>query len=148
MLVNVTVLSESKGPSSSWHRQLTTIPPTNQKHSNLRHAFKPPSACSPQIFNHPTISSSADRVRPAPLLLAALRSQTTSPYCCSRREAPTTCQVSETQDNGSPMSERNWIGDFRPRPIGCSMGAASRSPPARYSAAVQACNVHGRKSGA
>src|SRR5499425_2131873 len=55
MLVNVTVLSESKGPSSSWHRQLTTIPPTNQKHSNLRHAFKPPSAGSPQSFNHPTI---------------------------------------------------------------------------------------------
>src|SRR5215471_4063383 len=73
MLVNVTVLSESKGPSSSWHRQLTTIPPTNQKHSNLRHAFKPPSAGSPQSFNHPTISSSADRVRPAPLLLAAFR---------------------------------------------------------------------------
>src|SRR5215467_9804429 len=106
MLVNVTVLSESKGPSSSWHRQLTTIPPTNQKHSNLRHAFKPPSAGSPQSFNPPTISSSADRVRPAPLLLAALRSQTTPPYCCPRREAPTICQVSETPDDGSPISER------------------------------------------
>src|SRR5215468_5094118 len=119
MLVNVTVLSESKGPSSSWHRQLTTIPPTNQKHANLRHAFKPPSAGSSQTFNHPMISSSADRVRPAPLLLAALRSQTTSLYCCSRREAPTTSQVSETRDNGSPISERNEIGDFSPLPIGC-----------------------------
>jgi hypothetical protein len=48
---------------------------------------------------------------------------TTSPCCCSRREAPTTYQVSETRDIGSPMSERNWIGDFRPRPMGCSMGA-------------------------
>src|SRR5262249_27772669 len=130
MLLNVTVLSASKGPSSSWHRQQTAIPPTNQKHPNLRHAFKPPSAGSAQTFNHPTISSSADRVRPAPLLLAALRSQTTFPYCCSRREAPTTCQVSETPDNGSPMSERNWIGDFRLRPTRCSMGEASRSPPA------------------
>src|SRR5262245_3764420 len=116
MLVNVTLLSAPKGPSS-WRRQQTTVPPTNQKHPNLRHAFKPPSAGSPRSFNHPTISSSADRVRPAPLLLAALRSQPTSPYCCSRREAPTTYQVSETRDNGSPMSERNWIGDFRPRPI-------------------------------
>src|SRR6516164_9990787 len=106
MLLIVTVLSASKGPSSSWRRQQTAIPPTNQKHPNLRHAFKPPSAAA-QSFNHPTISSSADRGRPAPLLLAALRSQTTSPYCCSRREAPTTCQVSETPDNGSPMSERN-----------------------------------------
>src|SRR5215471_11766616 len=138
MLLNVTVLSESKGPSSSWHRQQTAIPPTNQKHPNLMHAFKPPSAGSLQSFNHPMISSSADRVHPAPLLLAALRSQTTSPYCCSRREAPTTCQVSEMPDNGSPISERNGIGDFSPHPIGCSMGAASRSRPARCSAAVQA----------
>src|SRR5262249_59774692 len=122
MLVIVTVLSASKGPSSSWNRRQTTIPPTNQKHPNLRHAFKPPSAGSPRSFNHPTISSSADRVRPAPLLLAALRSQTTSPYCCSRREAPTTCQVSETQDNGSPKSERDRIGDFRPRPNPFPMG--------------------------
>src|SRR5215471_16439304 len=112
MLVNVTVLSASKGPSSSWHRQQTTFPPTNQKHPNLRHALKPPSAASPQSFNHPMILSSADRVRPDPLLLAALRSRTTSPYCCSRREAPTTCRVSETPDNGSPMSERmeDWQG--------------------------------------
>src|SRR6516164_6380405 len=113
MLVNVIVLSASKGPSSSWHRQQTTIPPTNQKHPNLRHAFKPTSAGSPQSFNHPMISSSADRVRPAALLLAALPNQTTSPYCCSRREAPTTCQVSETRDNGSPMSEQNGIGHLR-----------------------------------
>jgi hypothetical protein len=48
---------------------------------------------------------------------------TTPPCCCSRREAPTTYQVSETRDIGSPMSERNWIGDFRPPPMGCSMGA-------------------------
>src|SRR5215467_13137836 len=41
------------------------------------------------------------------------------PVRCSRREAPTIGQVSETLGNGSPMSERNWIGDFRPRPIGC-----------------------------
>src|ERR1700756_2567062 len=129
MLAIVTLLSASKGHSSSCNRQRTTIPPTNQKHPNLRHAFKPPSAGSPQSFNHPMISSSADRVRPAPLLLAALLNQTTSPCCCSRREAPTTCQVSETRDNGSPMSEQNGIGDFRPPPIHCSMGAASRSPP-------------------
>ena len=51
MLVNVTVLSASKGPSSSWNRQQTTIPPTNQKHPNLRHALKPPSVGSPQSFN-------------------------------------------------------------------------------------------------
>src|SRR6516165_5978780 len=138
MLVNATVLSASKGPSSSWNRQQTTVPPTNQKHPNLRHAFKPPSVGSPQGFNHPMISSSADRVRPAPLLLAALQSLTTSPYCCSKRGALTTCQVSETPDNGSPISERKGIGDFSPRPISCSMGAASHSPPARCSAAVQA----------
>src|SRR5215467_9229916 len=119
MLVIVTVLSASKAPSSSWNRRQTTILPTNQKHPNLRHAFKPPSAGSPQSFNHPMTSSSADRVRPAPLLLAALLSLTTSPYCCSRRGAPTTCQVSETPDNGSPISERKGIGDFSPRPIGC-----------------------------
>src|SRR5262249_38841298 len=104
MLVKVTVLSESKGPSSSWHRQLTTIPPTNQKPSNLRHAFKPPSAGSPQSFNHPTISSSVDRVRPAPLLLAALRSQTTSPYCCSRREASAALPVLGAPGHGPTMS--------------------------------------------
>src|SRR5438445_13870592 len=121
MLVIVTVLSASKGPSTSWNRQQTKTPPANQKHPNLRHACKPASAGAPQSFDHPMISLSADRVRPALLLLAALRSQTTSPYCCLRREAPTTCQVSETRDNGSPMLERNWIGDFRPRPIGCSM---------------------------
>src|ERR1700756_4312619 len=102
MLAIVTLLSASKGHSSSCNRQRTTIPPTNQKHPNLRHAFKPPSADSPQSFNHPMISSSADRVRPAPLLLAASLSQTTSPYCCSRREAPTTCQMFGKAGQGPP----------------------------------------------
>src|SRR5262249_61394414 len=117
MLAIVTVLSASKGPPSSWNRQQTTIPPTNQKHSNLRHAFKPPSAGSARSFNHLMISSSADRVRPAPLLPAALRSQTTSPYCCSRRGGPPIFQVSETPDQGSPTSGRRRFGGFMLSPI-------------------------------
>src|SRR5215467_9804428 len=53
-----------------------------------------------------------------------------------------------TDDLPSVRDAGRWLAnigtDFRPRPIGCSMGDASRSPPARCSAAVQACNVHGR----
>src|SRR5262249_59355929 len=70
------------------------------------------------------ISSSAGRVRPVPLLLAALLRQETSLYCCSRREALTACQTSGKRNNGSAISVQNGIGGFKARPIHFSIGGA------------------------